>query len=361
VIGDESGARQVDTFSRALAAMADEMASASEVVRPSEFWTYLNELGLAQLADRGLRDFKRTLNSNYFQWVPTLRDPQLHAVASHWLRRPSPSVIAARLQDADVRIATRLGDLLRTRFSRRLYAFYVAALWEFCTRRVAADVLVGLVEPEIGDPVVVQHRGRPVTQDLCNSALEFASITEALPEGKPGGSGVVELGSGYGRLAWLFLDRMPGLRYVLVDIPPALAVAQEYLTSVLPDRPAFRFRHIDRFKDVADEFDAAELVFLTPNQLDVVPPMGAGLFINVSSLHEMAPAQIEHYFGQIARHTAGCFYTKQWLRSPNPYDGVTIAREDYPVPSSWTVLFDRVHPIQRRFFEAMYALPEPRR
>lgn len=82
--------------------------------------------------------------------------------------------------------------------------------------------------------------------------------------------------------------------------------------------------------------------------------MNADLFATVSSLHEMRPEQIAHYIGQAGRPTAGGhFYFKQWKTYWNPSDGVTIGREDYPIPRDWKLVFERQHPVQSLFFEAM--------
>lgn len=68
----------------------------------------------------------------------------------------------------------------------------------------------------------------------------------------------------------------------------------------------------------------------------------------------MRPAQIAYYLGQIDVHCGGHFYTKQSIESKNPYDGVIIRREDYPIPATWSAVFDRRHPVQTQFFEALY-------
>lgn len=336
-----------------LAGMIAEMQQASALVRPSAFWEELNDLGLHQLERSGMPEFKRTLNSNYFQWLPTsMKDEQVRAVARRWLASPTPRVFSARLCH-DAAVDSRIGNPFTDTQARIVYAVFVAMLWEECRRRDRASASDRLSEPSFGHPLGVRYRGKTISQDLGNSALEFLTITESI--GWPGGSGVIELGGGYGRLAWVFLKSVPDLRYCLVDIPPALAVAEEYLTSVLPGVPAFRFRRFTDFEAVRAEFDAARLVFLTPNQLDIMPPLGAGLFVNVSSLHEMRPEQIGHYFQKIAQHAeAGYFYTKQWSHWRNPSDEVVISHDDYPVPSSWATVFDRPHMVQTQFFEALY-------
>jgi putative sugar O-methyltransferase len=334
--------------------MLEELRAAPAVVRPSRHWDVLAALNLEQLRTDGIAEFKRTLNSNYFQWLPTnVRDPQVHAALRLWRSRPTPLVVTASL-GADARVDSRVGNPFVSWRARKVYAVFVAMLWDLAGRRLPESVTSALSEPAFGRPLAVRYRGRSLSQDLCNSALEYAAIVEGMPGRSVRGT-VLELGGGYGRLAWVFLSAHRGIRYVMVDIPPALAVAEEYLTTVMPDRRAFRFRRFDSYDAVRDEFEACDVAFITPNQLDLLPPLAAELFINVSSLHEMRHDQIDHYFGQVARHAlAGSFYTKQWQRWFNPDDEIDVSHDDYPVPSSWEVVFDRPHPIQTSFFEALY-------
>ena len=344
---------------RNLPAMFAELSDAPAVVQPSALWETLNERNLGQLADRGFSEFKRTVNGHYFQFIPasTKGSEQWKAVRRDFARHPRPAVLGARMTD-EFEIPELWGQEKREMRARR-HAFYVAALWEHARRRDSGGLLGRLEEPALGHPVAVTHRGRRISEDLCNSAEEMIAMLEGLEttELQPG-MRVFELGAGYGRLAWAFLTCFPGIRYVIVDIPPALAISERYLTEVFPDRPAFRFRHFDRDAEVRDEFEASEIAFLTPNQLDLIEPMGADLFVTISSLHEMRPEQIAHYIGQAGRHTAGGhFYFKQWQSYANPTDEVTIGRRDYPIPPDWEPVFDRQHPIQALFFEAMYRLP----
>jgi putative sugar O-methyltransferase len=340
-----------------LGAMLEEIRQAPPVVRPSRYWEYLNDLNLGQLAEDGFDEFKRTINRNYFQFqLADPRSPEFRAVARAWLRHPRPNVLHARLAEPPV-MPPELAGSRRAVLYNKTYALYLALLWEYVNGRDRNRMLERLEEPLLGRPIYIDYRGRRVSEDLCNSVLEFTAITDAVPAAEPIRS-VIELGAGYGRLAWVFLSALPRVRYLVVDIPPALAVAERYLGTMFGGRRIFEFRHFDTFDDVAEEFQAAEILFLTPNQLDLLPPQRADLFVNVSSLHEMRPDQIEHYFAAIQTHCSGCFYTKQWQRSINEYDGLVLTHDDYPVPAGWQVVFDRAHPVQVAFFEALYQLGE---
>jgi len=70
----------------------------------------------------------------------------------------------------------------------------------------------------------------------------------------------------------------------------------------------------------------------------------------------MTLKQIKHYFHLINEYCNGYFYTKQWLKWTNSKDKLTISYKDYPNPSNWKLIYFRGHPIQTRFFEALYKL-----
>ncbi|OGO54091.1 MAG: hypothetical protein A2Z32_13180 [Chloroflexi bacterium RBG_16_69_14] len=346
---------------RAIDAMTEEVMSGPDIYRPSRFWDGLNERNRRQIVEIGFASFKRTVNQNYFNWlIVGPRHPQFRRLLRSWLTRPRPSVFGARLVDwEDVEVRDDRIQPFRRLRARRWYALFVALLWEFARRRGARHRLDVLQEPMLGNPILIRHGRRSISQDLANSALELDAIEEALTHSLAAGETVIELGAGYGRLAWMALASTPGLRYILVDIPPALAIAEEYLTSLFPQRRAFRFRHFDRHEDIAAELGQAEIVFLTPNQLDAIPPQRADLFINISSFQEMRPDQIANFLVQVGRHTDGIFYMKQWRTWANQVDGVTIRQEDYPIPASWELVYEREHPVQADFFEAAYRIENP--
>lgn len=342
----------------AIDAMTDEVMAGPDIYRPSRFWDDLNERNRRQIDEIGFASFKRTVNQNYFNWlVANQRDPQFRRVFRSWLSRPRPSVLGARLRDwKDVELPYDRVQPFAHRRARLWYALFVALLWDFARRRDTRHRLDLLEEPMLGNPILVRYGRRSISQDLANSALEYFAMEEALTRPLTTGETVIEIGAGYGRVAWLALSLTPGLRYVLVDIPPALAIAQEYLTSLFPERKTFPFRHFERYEDIARELASAEIAFLTPNQLETIPPQHAALFINISSFHEMRPDQVANFFIQVEKHTDGIFYMKQWRAWTNEIDGVTMRQEDYPIPPSWVPVYERHHPVQTQFFEAAYRI-----
>jgi putative sugar O-methyltransferase len=342
----------------ALDDMLDEVLEAGGVLAPSAFWTDFARRNIATLRGDGLDGFKRSINHNYFQFViNSPRQPEFRTVLRRWLTRPVGAPWGARFGDDDVDWlrGDRAGEAPESRRAKG-YALYVALLWELARRHAGAETADQLSEPPLGRPIAVRHRGTVVSQDLANSLLELAAIRAVVPRERLDTALVLEIGGGYGRFADLLLTLHPRGRLVMIDIPPALAVSQYYLTHRHPARSVWRFRRGIQPGDATAIADH-DLVFLTPNQFASLDPIGADLAINISSLHEMRPVQIAEYLRLIGLHAAGGWlYTKQWRRWHNPIDDVTIEREGYPYPPGSERCFDRIAPAQPRFFEALLKL-----
>jgi SAM-dependent methyltransferase len=192
-----------------------------------------------------------------------------------------------------------------------------------------------------------------ISEDLCHSVEEYASIVSGIPATSRVRR-VVEVGAGYGRLAYVFAKARANTQYHIVDIPPALYVSQRYLTTVLGDVPIFRFRRFDRYDEVASEMAGARLVFLEPQQLELLPDGYADLVLTISTLHEMRPDQVAHYIEVIDRICDGAFYSKHWRTFYNDVDNVAWSERELRLPPGWRLIFRRRPLAPRAFVEALY-------
>jgi putative sugar O-methyltransferase len=332
-----------------LGAMFASVESGDERARPSKYWVELNRMNLAQLQQHGYENFKRTIALNYFTFVRILPwDAQIV-----FLLRVLPWHVSLRcIRGA---LFARKHDYFSSFnwVQSLLYNFLTLASWAYSRKFVSDPALLELREPEDGNPAVITDQsGALISQDLANSILEVSAIGASLAPG----SAVIELGAGYGRDAYAMLATTPGLKYVVIDIAPALWVAETYLSHQFPDKRIFPYREFSEFSEIEAEFRECDIAFFLSTQITLLPAGLADLVINISSLHEMRAEQIAFYFSEFDRllRDEGLFYFKQWKRGVVPFENVVILREDYPIPASWRCELSRQAPIQTRFFEARY-------
>jgi putative sugar O-methyltransferase len=342
-----------------LRTMFNDMHAADKVYLPSPFWEALNEVQIKQLEGHGLEHFKRTVNMRYFNWdLKGIVAHQLWPVLKHWANHPDFSVFSHGIAgnwsipgERETLISSLSQPLVN-----RTYATYLMLLKQYVAANDPRGLLERIGEPLVGNPLVVKDGEKTISQDLCNSVHEFYSSTRGVDVDKKGLS-VFELGAGYGRVGFVFLKALESSTYTIVDIPPALFVAQSYLSTVFPDTKVFAFRPFRSYAEIKDEFESARIRFIGAHQIKLLPDKSADLFINISSLHEMTMEQIDFYLKQIDRLTRGSFYLKQWRRSRSVANGFRIRENDYPIPSRWSAVYRERHPLQRMFFHALYSVP----
>lgn len=328
-------------FAEILDQLETEMERAPEIVQASEFWQRLNRRHRERLQASGLENFKRTTAKDYFTWMRVLPwDAQIRFLISHIPLSATLRAIAGTFSPLRHKHIP-LAEGLALNFLTRL-------LWSYVER---IEGFSGLSEPEFGNPPTILQDGRLISQDLANSLLEYRSF------GNVATGTVCELGGGYGRNAFVTAS-LAQVRYIMADIPPAIGIAQEYLTTVFPDRKHFKFRPFTNFDEVRDEFEAADFAYLLPHQLALLPAGTVDLFVNISSLHEMRQAQVNYYLAEIFRlvRPGGHFFLKAWRVSKNPQSDFKINAEDYDL-SQWEELFRRNSDVQTYFFETLVRHP----
>jgi putative sugar O-methyltransferase len=338
-----------------LDAMFVEIASAGPLFHPSQLWERLARHHAGEIEKHGFAQLKKTLGMRYFNFaLPGIIAQSLLPAIWAWLKHPSGNPLAARMaHDPGAPLELKYTGLLG-----KFYAIYVELLYDQ-TRAYDSERLLDRIEdPPFGGPHLVQlSNGRTTSQDLCNSIFEYYSIKRKI--GAAAGDGpIIEIGAGYGRLAYVFLKSRPDCKYWIVDLPPALYASQEYLSAVLTDRKIFSFRHFETFAEVAAEVNKSDICFFSANQIRLLPDKVANTFIAISNLHEMRRDQVDFYFDEVDRVTRGVFYTKQWLASrTTKEEGFVLRRGEYPVKSTWHTIYDERHPLQTWFFHALYAVP----
>lgn len=327
-----------------LGEMLSVFIDGQEAATTSAYWSVLCRKNVAQLLDKGYENFKQTVALNYFTWIVDREDPQALFLQSCL---PEKAVNLAKKRAAESKKHTFI-----TKEQSEFYNLLTYLIWAYAEKTVGTEMMARLSEPGEGNPLSAELAGRNISQDIANSALEYYSVSQGLPDIQSVKS-IIELGGGYGRTAYVFLKLLPNVRYVLVDIPPALYIAERYITGQFADRKIFPYRPFRNFSDVAEEFNRAQIAFLMPDQLSLLPDRSTDLFLAIDCLHEMRPEQIKRYYETVNR-LSDSFYQKCWKKTKIPYDDITLTKDDYPFPANWQRLFFRDCQVQTTYFEAMF-------
>ena len=290
----------------------------------SGFWRELSAEHRRDLAEFGLETMKRHQALRYFTWrwraSQILRSAQLRFL----LRHSSPAAWARAWRQPELSDQAWAGAEWPVG-ERRLYTFATRLLWEFAEAEGDPRVMA-LEEPLLGSPLPVHHKGRLISQDLANTALEVRAMRVGVPRS------FLEVGAGYGRTAYALLSLYPRSTYTIVDIEPALSIARWYLGQL---------------------FAADRLRFLSPGEVGQIGNNSVDVALTISSLHEMTPATVAGYlalFDRVARRV----YAKQWTSWHNPVDDITMTFAEYPFPSHWRRLHWATAPVQTRFTQALW-------
>jgi putative sugar O-methyltransferase len=343
--------------------MRKELAAAPAVDQPSAFWKQLAAANERVLDWSGEANVKRTLNQNYFNFMPDdARMRRMRRLAGDLGREVLEQYV---IEDPDCDPASWTScypayfifkEPDRT-LKLKLYGEYLGRLYEYALQRDRSGLLATLEEPILGNPIRVRRDGRLISQDLVNSVRERNAIVAGLGRHGDAHFTLAELGAGYGRLGYVML-KTTQCRYFVFDIPPALYLSQWYLTTLFPERRAFEFRRFGAFEEIESELSGAEIAFFTPNQLAKFPPAYFDVFASISSVHEMRRDQISHYMTLMGRTAKSALYLKQQRDYVNPVDNLIIGKGDYPLPVGWSPKHERFDLINPGFFERVYKRDE---
>jgi putative sugar O-methyltransferase len=351
-----------DAIGELIEEMRAHVEAAPEIYRPGRFWDNLIEINLEMLESEGIANLKRTVSNNYYNWLTfayNLRDPLLRQALRNWLGHPSLSPLTNRIERANgLRTLMRPGTIELNGSARWRYKFLIGAVWELARREDALGLTDRLSEPEVGNPIRIWNRGRLISQDLANSIIELSFMSRARVVRE--GARIAELGAGYGRLAYAFAEARP-LTYCIFDVPPALAVAQWYLTSVLGADRVLPYSPANEFSAIEPQLVPGVVAFFTPDQLETFPDGWFDGMQTISTLPEMPQAQAAHYLQLFASKSGQAIFLKQWRRWRNEADDVELAESDYSLPAPWRLSARRVDPVQPAFFNQLWTRPSFRR
>lgn len=235
----------------------------------------------------------------------TLRQHTHHITGDPGRKLPrilsGPPRISGKLID----LAHRLG-LLDSRGERAMH--FRAWLRTTAASRPLLDVVrepPGLGGADITSSVI---DGRPYNFETARFLLELVNIVEwgAVPFGRPG-LRIMDIGSGWGGLAYFLRATFADSHVTLVDLPETFVFSMPYLMLTDPGKTFY----IPQEGGLGDWSGAAasDYTFFPPGALERLPDRSFDLVINTGSMAEMSQDQVLYYVKQIKRIGRGAFYS----------------------------------------------------
>jgi hypothetical protein len=122
---------------------------------------------------------------------------------------------------------------------------------------------------------------------------------------------ILEIGAGFGGLPYLFLNNMPNVSYVIVDIPTTSAISAFFLDK-LGKNVCLHGEYNDLTPDTIHKYDC---VIIPPIDIEKIKSKSIDVVINVDSLSEMSSITIKYYLKAIANICNGYFYSDNYMLS----------------------------------------------
>lgn len=131
---------------------------------------------------------------------------------------------------------------------------------------------------------------------------------------------VLEIGGGWGGLAYQYRTLFPGARYVIIDLPQVLLFAGTYLRATFPGA-----KFVAGIENVlsAEEYDFALLPHFAVEELAKMPRFD--LAMNTVSFQEMTSAQVRAYVHSLASNGCPVLYSHNRRVSPNNREVGSVA------------------------------------
>ncbi|OGH24594.1 MAG: hypothetical protein A3B47_03900 [Candidatus Levybacteria bacterium RIFCSPLOWO2_01_FULL_39_24] len=310
----------------------------------------INNGRVAKLAATGYENFGHTLAIDYCAW---LEDPSMPGVSK--LLQSKIDYLCRNLGSEEIAKAKKVAKKIPpSPYAAKDCNFITLLLWQYVKNQGLQKESKMLSESSEGDPTAINFEGKLISQGLGYSLLEYDTIRKNTDINSI--KSIMSIGPGYGRTAYVFLRLLKVQKYILIDIPPALYVAQRYLENLLPEKKIFKYRKFTSFREIEEEFEKAEIVFLMPWQIELLPEKCIDLITAILSFDDMDIRTIKRYLKHINTLGKRYFYLKTWKEWTNE-NKIIKWKESCPIPKSWKTLVYRSCRAQADYSEKLYKLP----
>ncbi len=284
-----------ENFDNELINLIDNYINSKSYNFSSKFWNILNIRHINQIKELGIENFATTVAMSYFTFI-VYDDKKIEKLMNYLNSNEINSNIYSfdiykKQINIDITHSINHNILLNL-----LYAY---------TKHTKLDKYLPILEKNnflIDKVPNIKINNNLLTQDKLNSIIEFESIEKFLRTQNFSDLNILEIGAGSGRTTETLISLLSenkNVKYVIVDIPPALYINYLRMKNNYKDKNIYVCYNINNESDLEKIFEKNDIILMLPHHLDYFKKKIFDITIAIDCLHEMDKKIIKYYMDRI--------------------------------------------------------------
>jgi len=321
----------------------------------SRFWNILNIRHLNQIIQFGIENFATTVAMSYFTYI-TYDDEKVQNILDYISKKKIDSSeyshkLFKKQNNIDFTHSVNhniILNLLYTYVKHNGYDHYFKLLGK-------NNFLIEKVPNIDFDKMLL-------TQDKLNSIIEFINIKKILNNIKSSSLNILEIGAGSGRTTETIislLEEDKKIKYVIVDIPPALYINFLRMKNNYPNKKIILALNCDSEESLKKVYDENDIILILPHQLNYFMNKDFDITIAIDCLHEMDKKIIKFYMDTVHRISNHLYYkVGNKTHVPYAFNNFLSAKDKkgYQIKNSWKLILDEKSTFPSNYSEFGYKI-----
>lgn len=330
-----------DDLNQELIDMVDYFIKTKAFTNDSGHWLYLCKSHIQLLVENGIENYKQTIEKKHYWGESSLESRLIKPIINDAITINVDTQMIFKTHD-DSTISESIGHNISN-----------IILLNYLVNNKLGEYLEYMEESEFGNPITINYNNKKISFALLNSILEVDVVSKNIDFKER--HRFLELGAGSGRTCIAMCKAKKNIKYIICDIPPALYISQQNISREFSEKKIFKFQSFKSFEDVEEDMMSAEIAFISPEQLQLIPDKFIDTCIAIDCLHEMTNETVDEYFEQFNRISHTLFFkaqVKQWANtSRKPLDIDT-----YPIRDNWEKILHERSTVPNDYFNAIYRM-----
>ncbi len=321
----------------------------------SRFWNILNIKHINQIIEFGIENFATTVAMSYFTSI-TYNDEKIQNILNYINEN---KISTSEFSNELFKLQTNIDFTHSVNHNVILNLLYTYIKYN------KLDHYLKLLEKNnflIDKVPNIKIDEMTLTQDKLNSILEFENIKKIIKRINSTSMNILEIGAGSGRTTETIISLLKDekkIKYVIVDIPPALYINYLRMKNNYPDKKIILATNIDTEESFKKTYSESDILLILPHQLNNFKKKEFDIAVAIDCLHEMDKKIINFYMDSLNRISHNLYY-KIWNKThvPYAYNNFLEAKDkkSYQIRDTWKLILDEKSIFPSNYYEFGYEI-----